>query len=93
MVSAAAVTGYRMYRNSKVLTLVDANIEALSNDEDAVKTARCYITKDGGGRDTGWIFSCNDKTNETTIYSCPTDKIYYPYNPTHYDRCVDNSKN
>ena len=47
VVSAAVVTGYRMYQNSKVLTLVDANIEALSQSED-IPGGTCILEgKDG----------------------------------------------
>ena len=33
VVSAAAAMGYEVYQNSKTLTLLDANLEALTQDE------------------------------------------------------------
>lgn len=47
VVSATTVTGYRMYQNSKPLTLVDANIEALSQSENIPGGACTLEGKDG----------------------------------------------
>ena len=87
--SAAAVTGYKMYRNSKVLTLVDANIEALSNDEDAVKTKICYIDNSNGTFTSLKLF-CNrdtDKDNDGMIYKCPQETMGR-YIESSRDRCI-----
>lgn len=47
VVLAAAFIGYRIYQNSKPLTLVDANIEALSQSENIPGGACTLEGKDG----------------------------------------------
>ena len=90
VVSAAAVTGYKMYRNSKVLTLVDANIEALSNDEDAVKTKICYIDTINGTHVPFKLFCSSNTNNENNgmIYKCPRETSGR-YIELYHDRCIE----
>ena len=47
VVSAAAAMGYKVYQNSKTLTLLDANLEALTQDE-TVPGSSCYLESSYG---------------------------------------------
>ena len=73
LLAAAAVTGYSASSKTNVSDLLNANVEALAQNE-GTKVSTCYIKSFSG--DTGQYILCNDNTSPSTIYPCPERSSY-----------------
>ena len=58
---------------SKNISLLMANVEALSQDEGTPR-AQCYRHADAG--DYKSVYECDSRTNPTTMYPCPPTERY-----------------
>lgn len=71
VVSAAAVLGVKAYNYYSMSPLMRANLEALSDEEQPIRTDSCYINIGMAyGQVPELLYFCHEKTCDTLMYKC-----------------------
>ena len=83
LMAAAAVTAYMANYRPDPFDLLNANIEALAQDE-GTSVGSCYVSGYGGTH--SWLPECNRETSIHEIFPCPTIQSYIA--PTASSMCT-----
>lgn len=88
--AVTVVSGISVFNAQKTETLSDialANVEALAGYEEGTKVGTCYIEMNFSTVVGHRIF-CDSRTDNNTIYPCPSSTSYGGYNEMQIDRCT-----
>lgn len=88
-VAAMAVfSGYKAYASKQDVAalLLNENIEALADGE-GTPAGTCYLIQSFNGKWRLKLF-CNEDTDSSTIYPCPSSESWGFYSETSTDRCT-----
>ena len=64
-----------------------ANVEALAQGEDGTNVGYCYMEQSFSSNN-GWKKFCDSRTNDNTIYPCPSNDKLSGYSESYKDRCT-----
>lgn len=80
--------GMRSMKNHARLThLALENVEALASGEDGTNAGRCNL-EDTWATERGFRYFCDSRTDNNTIYPCPSSNSYGSYDDNKKDRCT-----
>jgi uncharacterized protein YxeA len=86
-----ATAGFGMYKsmngNANLNDLALANVEALAQGEDGTNVGYCYMEQSFSSNN-GWKKFCDSRTNDNTIYPCPSNDKLSGYSESYKDRCT-----
>lgn len=77
----------RMNNYSKLTYLALENVEALADDESGTKVGRCNL-EDTWAHERGYRYFCDSRTNDSTIYPCPSSSSFGSYDDNKKERCT-----
>jgi hypothetical protein len=87
----ASVATFNVNLNSqtgKAVTDISlANVKALADGENGTTVGTCYLQVNSG-MSYDWKMFCDSKTDNSTIYPCPTQTTHGNYSTISQDRCT-----